>query len=521
MRRCPNCQSMYSDEVKFCKKDGTMLQEVSICPVCRTVYPMQIKFCKKDGSPLGQDDPSMQMRQQVPPLKARQLISPAKKGTSKQSKNLLPLWVGLGCVAAAVLCLIVLAYIGVIPIGDFADKNQDKVQTRETDGSERDKGDSAADQNPAFKVSDVANEDAVSDGPAQTAAEPGDAAAAGQESNSIDERAWRDAYSRYLEDINLEEYSEFGFMYVNDDDIPEIWCGGMGEAIGDLYLTYGADGIDELQSSRKTFHFLERQNLLDNSGGHMGGYFDLIYRINNGKWESVGKGYANEYFPEDASYAPSPDIHFTYTWNDIDVKWEDYAKLRKEAYDESDAVYLDQELTQKEILQRLDDGTISSQVCPVHRDTEEGIHTYEIIVADVSWGQAYSDCESRGGHLVHINSEAEYQAILDQIRREGQQDKIFYLGGTRDYGEQTYRWVSGGFTGKETLTENAKYTSYWMQGEPSCYGEDTDGNVVEEYCMDMFYYKSENRFVWNDVPDDILSAASAYRGRIAYICEYE
>lgn len=32
---------------------------------------------------------------------------------------------------------------------------------------------------------------------------------------------------------------------------------------------------------------------------------------------------------------------------------------------------------------------------------------------------------------------------------------------------------------------------------------------------------SSGQWVWNDVPDDILSVASFYSGKIGYICEYE
>lgn len=149
---------------------------------------------------------------------------------------------------------------------------------------------------------------------------------------------------------------------------------------------------------------------------------------------------------------------------------------------------------------------------------EEGIGTYELIVADVTWSQAYYDCMDRGGHLVRITTDAEYQAILQQISSEGKENIIFWLGGARN-DDSGYYWIyDDGYFGSEVLNEDAKYASYWLDGEPS-FHDDAAG--VDETRMSMFRLSSSGQWVWNDVPDDILSAAGFYSGKIGYICEYE
>ena len=55
-----------------------------------------------------------------------------------------------------------------------------------------------------------------------------------------------------------------------------------------------------------------------------------------------------------------------------------------------------------------------------------------------------------------------------------------------------------------------------MTGEPSFSDKDT-----QENCLDIFYYQKEDRWVWNDVPDDILKTVPEYAGKLGYICEYE
>lgn len=149
---------------------------------------------------------------------------------------------------------------------------------------------------------------------------------------------------------------------------------------------------------------------------------------------------------------------------------------------------------------------------------EVGVNTYELIVADMTWTEAYYDCLDRGGHLVRITSDEEYQAILQQIEAEDKKNILFWLGGARN-DDSGYYWIyEGGYFGSEVLNEDEKYASYWMENEPS-FHDDAVG--MDETRMNMFWRSSSGRWVWNDVPDDILSAAEFYAGKLGYICEYE
>ena len=143
---------------------------------------------------------------------------------------------------------------------------------------------------------------------------------------------------------------------------------------------------------------------------------------------------------------------------------------------------------------------------------EGSVHTYEIIMADCSWADAYNDCLARGGYLVRINSQEEYEAVAAQIAAANQENGIFWIGGGRN-DANTYRWqYEDGSVSIESLNGEA----YWLAGEPSLYDESTD---TEETKMLMF--QGSAGWVWNDVPDDVLSVAPFYAGRLGYICEYE
>lgn len=154
-------------------------------------------------------------------------------------------------------------------------------------------------------------------------------------------------------------------------------------------------------------------------------------------------------------------------------------------------------------------------------DPEKAIHRYEIIQADCTWEEAYQDCIARGGYLVRINTKEEWKLIKQQIKNEGKTNLQLYIGGHREPGSKAYYWVDENMeaVGKRLDSGYTKWCdSVWLDGEPT-YEETTLG--LTEDCMCTFLYKSTNKWVFNDVPNDLIGALSSNKGKIGYICEYE
>ncbi|MGN0485490.1 MAG: lectin-like protein [Lachnospiraceae bacterium] len=151
---------------------------------------------------------------------------------------------------------------------------------------------------------------------------------------------------------------------------------------------------------------------------------------------------------------------------------------------------------------------------PPSTDVAKDGHRYKIFVSDVTWQQAFDDCKARGGTLLTIDTETEFQQVTKQIADEGHQDVHFYLGGRRDLNSADYYWVDNKnrFTGI-SLNPNTKSWSatHWMTGEPSLTSPDGD-----EMYMNLIFY--QNTWVLNDVPADITPF---YKGKTGYICEFD
>lgn len=175
---------------------------------------------------------------------------------------------------------------------------------------------------------------------------------------------------------------------------------------------------------------------------------------------------------------------------------------------EEDAVKADEETD-------LDTETIKPYVAG--DDTKDNeIHTYLVIIGDYNWEEAYYDSRKYGdkAYLAHINSDEEYQYLSDLLT-DHYSGYIFWIGARRDSDKYIYKWTNAK---NELVGDNICNLPYWLSNEPSFY----DVSVNEfEYNVDMFYSKTEGRYVMNDVPTNILEYVPSYLGKMGYILEIE
>ena len=117
--------------------------------------------------------------------------------------------------------------------------------------------------------------------------------------------AWKTAYLDFLAD-KAGEYAVFALVYVDEDDIPELYLGGCSDAIGDRLCSYQNGCIKHLYIRRvRGGQYAPRRGLVLNCNGTVGYYytevFDLTERGFVCRWsglEKHGSGHNgfNEYY---------------------------------------------------------------------------------------------------------------------------------------------------------------------------------------------------------------------------------
>ncbi len=152
-------------------------------------------------------------------------------------------------------------------------------------------------------------------------------------------------------------------------------------------------------------------------------------------------------------------------------------------------------------------------------------HRYEIIFADVTWEEALNLCVTSGkknAHLAVFETAAELEEVCRQISAEGKEKGRFFIGARRNSNNSGYYWVDTNnvLIGDRLNDSTSPMYGYWMKGEPS-FEDASQTPVVTEDKVDLCYFESENRYVINDIPNNVLNVVPQWTGRVGYILEYE
>lgn len=181
----------------------------------------------------------------------------------------------------------------------------------------------------------------------------------GQEASSDE---WKQAYINW---VNQRPDWTYELFDVNGDDIPEIAAHSGNMADGGAVGTYANGKVQEIPIARGGLISVQGQNVVDNSDGHMGRYYDCVYKIDDGRWVQIGDGeYGDDgdITMETDKYGNST-IKFVYTWNGEKVSEDEYSANLKKLIDVDLADEIgDQEISSSEIISQIRNYTNDNKI---------------------------------------------------------------------------------------------------------------------------------------------------------------
>ena len=140
----------------------------------------------------------------------------------------------------------------------------------------------------------------------------------------------------YLNNIYGEEepahVSEWRLIYVDKNEVPELWIDYVGDASGERIYTQNKRRVDEIFFTSGVPLWRDKENLLLVSGGCMENYYDQLYEIQDGKFVLLEEGSWFWSMTDNAIYEGN------YYWNGAEVTEEEYyqhiQRFKEEDYKE-------------------------------------------------------------------------------------------------------------------------------------------------------------------------------------------
>lgn len=94
---------------------------------------------------------------------------------------------------------------------------------------------------------------------------------------------WKKQYIEYLKNVDSKNYGGCEYIYMNNDDIPELMILGSNTAAGNILVTSDNTTIDSKNIASGKMYYAEKSNELDIESGRQGVYVYKIYNIIDGK----------------------------------------------------------------------------------------------------------------------------------------------------------------------------------------------------------------------------------------------
>lgn len=151
---------------------------------------------------------------------------------------------------------------------------------------------------------------------------------------------WKRAYLEFLEGVN-DYHVGFALVYIDGDDIPELYLNGDCEATGDAVCTYKNGKVLEERLGRIWGgSYIPGAGLVKNTNGNMGYYTTDIYSLTANGFTVIWNGLETQEVIPPANENEEPTMIISFSIGDQTVSEEEYHAAIEAVFNTSQAVLL-------------------------------------------------------------------------------------------------------------------------------------------------------------------------------------
>ena len=146
---------------------------------------------------------------------------------------------------------------------------------------------------------------------------------------------WKKAYLEFLE-VNHFEFSSYRLVYVDGDDIPELYLSGICEAGGDSVCSFKNGEVIQFRLKRMWGgYFIPGSGMILNCNGNMGYYSTDVYKLTESSFVLILSGLEVQSY----DYLENGDLKITseYFLEDEPVSEEEFYAAFAAVFDYSQA----------------------------------------------------------------------------------------------------------------------------------------------------------------------------------------
>lgn len=161
---------------------------------------------------------------------------------------------------------------------------------------------------------------------------------------NIQNDSWKQIYLDYINNLSNSDYYEYALVYVDEDDIPELYMHGKQRPMSSELCWAYNDEVYSQWLMIDGFEYIEKENLFFSTGVQSGVQGDFVYKINGIEATQIHQGTASRLIQGQERFI----------WNGEDVSEDEYNSLRAEVFESSKVKTITSFMTLDELISNME-----------------------------------------------------------------------------------------------------------------------------------------------------------------------